>query len=133
MDELAGKTGINAEDLKATVSEYNGFCDHGYDEIFIKPKRYLRAAQEGTLLCDSCSIRPATAAWAESRSITRPRCIDKNWNVIPGLYASGTDACDIYGDTYVFQLPGNTMGFAMTTGRMAAEHAAEYIKSLGNC
>ena len=34
-------------------------------------------------------------------------------------------------DTYVFQLPGNTMGFAMTSGRMAAEHAAEYIKNLG--
>ena len=50
----------------------------------------------------------------------------------PGFMPSGTDACDIYGDTYVFQLPGNTMGFAMTTGRMAAEHAAAYIKALGS-
>jgi len=37
LDELAAKTGINAEGLKATVVQYNDFCDHGYDEIFLKP------------------------------------------------------------------------------------------------
>jgi len=35
--------------------------------------------------------------------------------VIPGLYAAGVDACTIYGDSYVFVLPGNTMGFALNT------------------
>jgi fumarate reductase flavoprotein subunit len=57
--------------------------------------------------------------------------LDKNWDKIPGLYAAGTDACTIFGDSYVFLLPGNTMGFALNTGRMAGENAAEYIKSLG--
>ena len=49
--------------------------------------------------------------------------------MIPGLYAGGTDACSIYGDTYVFILPGNTMGFALNSGRIAGENAAEYVKS----
>jgi fumarate reductase flavoprotein subunit len=49
--------------------------------------------------------------------------------MIPGLYAAGTDACSIYGDTYVFILPGNTMSFALNSGRIAGENAAEYIKS----
>ena len=131
LDELAAKTGINAEGLKATVAEYNDFCDHGYDEIFIKPKRYLRPLKKGPYY--ALAIFPAGYGSLGGIKINyKTEVIDKSWNVIPGLYASGTDACDIYGDTYVFQLPGNTMGFAMTTGRMAAEHAAEYIKALGS-
>jgi fumarate reductase flavoprotein subunit len=59
----------------------------------------------------------------------RTEVIDKNWNKIPGLYAAGTDACSIYGDTYVFILPGNTMGFALNSGRIAGENAAEYAKT----
>jgi fumarate reductase flavoprotein subunit len=131
LDELAAKTGINAEGLKATVVQYNDFCGHGYDEIFIKPKRYLRPLKKGPYY--ALAVFPAGYGSLGGIKINyKTEVIDKSWNVIPGLYASGTDACDIYGDTYVFQLPGNTMGFAMTTGRLAAEHAAEYIKALGS-
>jgi fumarate reductase flavoprotein subunit len=45
---------------------------------------------------------------------------------IPGVYAAGTDVC---GDTYAFLLPGNTMAFALNSGRIAAESAAAHIKS----
>ena len=55
--------------------------------------------------------------------------LNKNWEKIPGLYAAGTDACSIYGDTYVFILPGNTMGFALNSGRIAGENAAAYAQS----
>ncbi|MEM2560655.1 MAG: FAD-binding protein, partial [Candidatus Bathyarchaeia archaeon] len=56
--------------------------------------------------------------------------LDENWEPIPGLYAAGVDACSIYHDTYVFILPGNTMGFALTSGRIAGENAVNYIKKL---
>ena len=52
--------------------------------------------------------------------------LDKQWRPIRGLYAAGTDACSIYGDSYVFILPGNTMGFAINSGRIAGENAAAY-------
>ena len=58
--------------------------------------------------------------------------LDKGWKRIPGLYAAGTDACSIYGDTYVFILPGNTMGFALNSGRIAGENAAEYINGVND-
>ena len=51
--------------------------------------------------------------------------VREDFTVIPGLYAAGTDACSIFGDSYVFILPGNTMGFALNSGRMAGEHAVE--------
>lgn len=34
-------------------------------------------------------------------------------------------------DGYVFILPGNTVGFALNTGRMAGTNAVEYMKGLG--
>ena len=96
--------------------------------MFIKPKRYLRAVRKPPFY--ALKLYPAGYGSLGGIKINyKTEVLDKGWDPIPGLYASGTDACDIYGDTYVFQLPGNTMGFAMTTGRMAAEHAAEYIKS----
>jgi len=49
--------------------------------------------------------------------------------VIRGLYAAGNDAaCNIYQDAYP-PLPGNTLGFAINSGCMAAENAIEYIES----
>jgi fumarate reductase flavoprotein subunit len=130
IEELAAQTGVKPEGLKATIAEYNGYCDHGYDKIFVKPNRFLRPLTKGPFY--AIALYPAGYGSLGGIKINyKTEVIDKSWNVIPGLYASGTDACDIYGDTYVFQLPGNTMGFAMTSGRMAAEHAAEYIKSQG--
>ena len=34
----------------------------------------------------------------------------------------------IFGDSYVFILPGNTMGLTTKTGRIAGENALKYIK-----
>ena len=46
---------------------------------------------------------------------------------IPGLYAAGADACNLYNDSYMFLLPGNSMGFAVNSGRIAGTEAAEYV------
>jgi fumarate reductase flavoprotein subunit len=51
-----------------------------------------------------------------------------DYKAIPGLYVAGTDACNIYDDSYMFLLPGNTMGFAVNTGRIAGMSAAEYVQ-----
>ena len=54
--------------------------------------------------------------------------LNKNFKTIPGLYGVGMDVNNIYGDSYVFVLPGNTMGFALNRGRMAGENAAQFLK-----
>ena len=49
----------------------------------------------------------------------------KAWlDTIPNLYCVGTDACNIFGDSYPFILSGNTMGFCLNSGRIAGENAA---------
>ena len=129
LEELAAKTGIDIDGLKATVEEYNKYCEKGYDPLFNKSHRYLRPIKQPRFY----AARNFPSAYGSLGGIKinhRTEVLTKDWKKIPGLYAAGTDVCSIYGDSYVFVLPGNTMGFALNTGRIAGEKAAEYAKSL---
>jgi fumarate reductase flavoprotein subunit len=128
LEELASKTGIDPDGLEKTVDEYNGFCAKGHDDIFNKSYKLLRPIKTPRFY----AARFLPSAYGSLGGIKinhRTEVLDKDWRKIPGLYAAGTDACTIYGDSYVFILPGNTMGFAINTGRIAGENALEYIKS----
>jgi len=128
LEELAGKTGINPDGLRETVEEYNKACETR-DELFYKRHEYLRPIKQPKFYAG----RMFPGAYGSLGGIKinyKTEVVTKDYEVIPGLYAAGTDACSIYGDTYVFVLPGNTMGFALNSGRMAGENAAEYIKSI---
>lgn len=128
LEELAEKTGIDPNGLKATVNEYNGFCDKGVDPIFNKNPKLLRPITTPKYYAGKF-LPGAYGSLGGIKINYKTEVLNKNWEKIPGLYAAGTDACSIYGDTYVFILPGNTMGFALNSGRIAGEHAAEYAQS----
>lgn len=130
IDELADKTGIDKDGLKATVEEYNGYCKTGFDAVFNKDHKYLRPIKTSKFY--ACKLLPGAYGTLGGIKINyKMEVMDKDWKKIPGLYAAGTDANSMYGDSYVFVLPGNTMGFALNSGRMAAENALEYAKTLG--
>lgn len=129
IQELAAKTGIDAKGLQSTIDEYNRCCDNGYDDLLNKPHKYLRPIKTPKFYAG----RHFPSAYGTLGGIKinhKTEVLDKKWDVMPGFYAAGTDACTIYGDSYVFVLPGNTMGFALNSGRMAGENASEYIKSV---
>jgi fumarate reductase flavoprotein subunit len=127
VEELADKTGIDPDGLKATVDEYNEYCEKGFDPIFNKSHRLLRPIKTPKFYAGK-QLPGAYGSLGGIKINHKTEVLDKDWKKIPGLYAAGTDACSIYGDTYVFILPGNTMGFALNSGRIAGENAAEYIK-----
>jgi len=111
------------------VEQYNRFCAKGHDDTFNKYYKYLRPVEKPKFY----AARMQCSAFGSLGGIKinhRTEVLDKDWHKIPGLYAAGTDACTIYGDSYPFILPGNTMGFAVNSGRIAGEIAAEYAKSL---
>jgi len=129
LEELAGKTGINPEGLRKTVDEYNKFCETR-DELFNKRYTYLKLVKQPKFY--AAKLFPGAYGSLGGIKINyRTEVLTKEHEVIPGLYAAGTDACSIYGDSYVFVLPGNTMGFALNSGRIAGENAVEYVKSTG--
>lgn len=129
LEELAEQTGIDPDGLKATVEEYNAYCEKGFDPIFNKPNKYLRPIKSPKYYAGR-NVPGAYGSLGGIKINHKTEVISKKWKPISGLYAAGTDACSIYGDTYVFILPGNTLGFALNSGRIAGENAVDYINSL---
>jgi len=129
LDDLAAQTGVDPAGLARTVEGYNHSCAHGYDELFNKSHKLLRPVQAPRFY--AAKLLPGAYGSLGGIKINhRTEVLNKQWETIAGLYAAGTDACTIYGDSYVFILPGNTQGFAINTGRIAGENATEYVKSL---
>lgn len=126
IEELAEMAGIDPEILEETVEDYNDYCDE-VDEEFFKDKRYLRPIVKAPYYC--AKFRPGGYGTVGGIRINEfGQVLSKDFEVIPGLYAAGSDACNIYDDSYMFLLPGNSMGFAVNTGRFAGMSAAEYIE-----
>ncbi len=126
IEELAGMLGVDAEQLEETIDEYNDYCD-GRDEEFFKNYRYLKKLKKGPYY--AAAIHPGGYGTVGGIRINENcEVCGSDFMPIPGLYAAGADACNIYDDSYMFLLPGNSMGFAVNTGRIAGMEAAAYIE-----
>jgi len=130
LEELAAKTGINLKSLLKTVIEYNQACEQRYDAVFEKsPKYLLRSITKPRFY--AFRLLPGGYGTLGGIKVNHNlEALTKNYDVIPGLYAVGSDANNLYGESYCFILPGQSMGFAVNSGRMAGENAAEYCKSI---
>lgn len=123
-EELAEKTGMPEKNLLATLEKYNSYCAQCYDDDFGKNRRFLRPIR-GKLY----AYKLFCGAYGSLGGIKinhRFEVLTEDYQVIPGLYGAGTDVCDIYNGTYYYYFPGNTMGFAVNSGRMAGEYAADF-------
>ncbi len=127
IEELAEQAGIDVQNLVNTVDEYNDFC-MSTDEEFFKNPRYLRPIKKAPFY--AARICPGGYGTVGGIRINENcEVCDKDFMPIHGLYAAGADACNIYDDSYMFLLPGNSMGFAVNTGRIAGMTAAEQVKN----
>jgi len=125
IEELAEKIGIDPEKLQTTFDDYNDMCDVNLDPQFGKDPKFLRPIGKGKLYAGKFYLG-AYGTIGGLRINSKAEVLDKNNKAIQGLYAAGTDANTIYGDSYNFYLPGNSMGFALNTGRIAGESASDF-------
>jgi succinate dehydrogenase/fumarate reductase flavoprotein subunit len=110
IDELAQKLGLPVAPLKATIKRYNSYCqtkiDEGYGKrpgLLIPVERPLffgEVSKSPWLLCISGGLR----------TNNKMQVLDKNEQVIPGLYAVGTIVGDMYSGIYTFMEPGHNLG-----------------------
>jgi len=129
LEDLAEQTGIDPKGLIRTMEEYNHSCEKGRDLTMNKNSKLLRPVQRSKFYA-SKRIASDTHNWGGIRINHRTEVLTEDYRVIPGLYAAGMDAaCEMYHGTYPFILPATAMGFAIHSGRMAAENALKYIKS----
>ena len=122
---VVSSMGVDRENLVRTVEEYNDFCESADDEFF-KDRRYLRPIRKAPFY--AARVCPGGYGTVGGIRINENcEVCDKDFLPIHGLYAAGADSCNIYDDSYMFLLPGNSMGYAVNTGRIAGMTAAEQV------
>ncbi|MCL2564657.1 MAG: FAD-dependent oxidoreductase [Defluviitaleaceae bacterium] len=127
LEELCEMTGINLCNMKKTIDEYNKFSTIG-DLQFFKKHKYIKPFKGGKLYA-SKHYPSALGTLGGVQVNDKMEVLRDCGSKIPGLYSCGTDACNIFGDSYCFHLPGNTMGFAINSGRIAGYEAVHISKN----
>ncbi|HJX13102.1 MAG TPA: FAD-dependent oxidoreductase [Dehalococcoidales bacterium] len=124
--DIAGWMGAAPEVLRATIDEYNRFCERGHDELFDKDRRYLLALRTPPYYAVRCHLCFLTTVGGIKIN-HRMEVLNGQDEPIPGLYAGGDTTGGWEGDTYCIRLTGTTSGFAVNSGRIAGENAAARV------
>ncbi|HMJ41066.1 MAG TPA: FAD-binding protein, partial [Pseudolabrys sp.] len=133
---LAGKAGIDAGRLEATVTQFNSSAASGHDATFGKGSRAYNRFQGDALHGPNPCIAPIAhgpfyaiktvigdlGTYAGIRTDAHARALDGNGHAIDGLYAAGNDMASIMGGNYPGA--GITLGPALTFGYIAGRHIA---------
>lgn len=133
---LCAEVGLDAAAVQATVDEYNKACaaaagldgeDTSADEEFGKRAKYMHAVDAGPYwLCEVGDGFYTTCGGIKVNENTE--VLDEEGQVIPGLYAGGSDAGGLYGDSYDVKFaPGSQAAWAVNSGRLAIKNAKEYL------
>jgi succinate dehydrogenase/fumarate reductase flavoprotein subunit len=126
IDELSRKLSLPVAPLKATVEKYNSFCKTKIDEDYGKrpgllipverPPFFGEISKSPWLLCISGGLR----------TNSKMQVLDKNEQIIPGLYAVGTIVGDMYSGIYTFMEPGHNLGAnCVTFGYLVGKNIAQ--------
>lgn len=130
IEEFAEKLHIPVEKLEDTIDTYNDYCEQGFDEEFAKERSDMHPIYgKGHYM--AVKYYPGAYGTVGGVRINKNcEVLNPEGNPIVGLYSAGSDANTIYGDSYNFKLPGNTLGFAINSGRIAGTSITEFIESL---
>ncbi|MCK9381867.1 MAG: FAD-binding protein [Sulfuritalea sp.] len=134
--ELAGKIGVNADGLIATVNANNTYAQSGVDEEFGKGDNIYEQGNGDALHKPNPCLGPIQAPPFYAVAVfptplgtslglsanEESQVLDSSGNPIPGLYCCGNDMNSILAGEYPGA--GAQIGPAMTFGYLAAMHAA---------
>lgn len=126
-DELAAWIGCDAAVLKATIDEYNASCSCGHDQLFAKERRHLLPLNKPPFYAikgHGC-ICEALGGMKINENM---EAIDLNEDQVQGLYSAGAATGGWESESYCYHLTGHLVGFALNSGRIAGENAANFIK-----
>ncbi len=123
--ELAGKLGLDAKTVKATVMHYNRFCKTGNDEDFFKRKDLLIPVDSPPYYGQSKNSPDLLFVTGGLRTNLDMQVLDTKNQVIPGLFAVGTVVGDMFANYYTFMVPGINLGATcITFGYLAGKKIA---------
>lgn len=128
LDELATNSGMNAARLKASVERYNAAIKAKKDTEFGKKPAFLALNVANGPYYALASEVVSLSSTGGVRVNEQLEATDQNMQAIPGLYVVGNNAGGFFGSPAYPPYQGLALGFAYNSGRIAGEHAAQYIK-----
>ncbi len=128
MDELldnAELTGELRENVKASIERYNEICRQGRDEDFGKDAKLLRPLDAWPLYIQFNTYTSRMLCTVGGLVTDENQCVlDRDYEPIPGLFASGNTCGRRYGPQYSTPTSGVSIGIAITLGREVGKYAA---------
>lgn len=126
IEAAAQKVGVDGKTLKDQVTRYNGFVKAGKDSDFDRPVKFMNktVSSEGPFYIIEQQPRFATTMGGVVTNDSF-NVLDINGKPIKGLFAAGELVGGSMGDD---SPPGGNMGWAVTSGKLAAEGAVGSMK-----
>ena len=131
LDELFEYMGFDEEQAakaKAQIERYNELCASGKDDDFGRDARLMLPIDEPPFYgMIQVQEKPAIGTCTLNGLVIdhKQRVLDKNYNAIEGLYASGNNSGGRFGTHYSTSLQGLSLGFALTLGRVLGKQLAQ--------
>lgn len=120
VEELAAAIGADPAVLQATIDRYNEFVAKGVDEDFGKDPEDLFEIGAGPYYALELCRYYVTSIGGINIDIDN-RVLTAEDEPIPGLYSAGVDSCELYQETYNYQLSGGMMAYNTYSGRNAVQ------------
>jgi len=123
IEELAGKLGIDAAELQATIDRYNELCAQGKDTDFGKNPKYMNPIKTAPFWGIRKHIRVSAICGGVNIN-ENGQALNADGEPIDGLYAIGNLGGPFYGgNDYPMHQGGLSLGRCYTFGVIAAKHA----------
>jgi fumarate reductase flavoprotein subunit len=127
--EVADFIGCEEATVKAEIDAYNAACKAGRDGIFAKKADYMLPL-EGTIYAveAGCDMLITHGGIRVDESF---HALNEEQKPLGNLFMAGVDFGGADADVYNVEMSGHGFGFALNSGRIAGEKAAEEILTEG--
>lgn len=126
IEELAEFIGCKPEMLIEELSSYNTDCHSGRDAVFAKKARYLQPLKEGPYYAIKAGA-DMLITHGGIRVNENFQALKPDYSHCKNLYVAGVDFGGADADVYNVNMSGHGFGFAVNSGRIAGENAADEI------
>ena len=130
LEELFDYMGLSDEQkgaFAAEIEKYNGYCEAGDDEDFGRdPKTLFPVSTPPFFAIKSVEEKPMVGTCTLNGLVIdeNQAVLDKDYDPIEGLYATGNNSGGRFAVQYSTPMPGLTLGMAMTLGRVLGKELA---------
>ncbi len=132
IEELAASLGLDNEHVAtfaASIQRYNEMCAAGRDDDFGRFAEVLFSVEQGPFYAVEANVTAGSTMCTLGGLLTdgEQNVVDKDYEPIPGLYATGNTCGRRYGSEYITPIFGISLAMAIVLGRECGRSVATWL------